>query len=81
MNNAAAVAMSEGEPAGLALMEPLTGVLAGYQPFHAARAELLARAGRSTEAAESFRIALAFPINDVERRHLEKRLGEIEVPT
>ena len=51
LNHAAAVAMAEGEPAGLALMELLTGVLAGYQPFHAARAELLARAGRSTEAA------------------------------
>jgi len=54
LNHAAAVAMAEGEPAGLALMEPLASVLAGYQPFHAARAELLARAGRATEAAESF---------------------------
>jgi RNA polymerase sigma-70 factor, ECF subfamily len=78
LNHAAAVAMAEGESAGLALMEPLTGVLAGYQPFHAARAELLARAGRSTEAAESFRTALTFPINDVERRHLERRLAEVE---
>jgi RNA polymerase sigma-70 factor (ECF subfamily) len=78
LNRAAAVAMAEGESAGLALMEPLAGALAGYQPFHAARAELLARSGRLREAAESFRIALGFPINDVERRHLEKRLSEIE---
>lgn len=78
LNHAAAVAMAEDESAGLALMEPLAGALAGYQPFHAARAELLARAGRPVEAAESFRQALTFPINDVERRHLEKRLGEIE---
>jgi RNA polymerase sigma-70 factor (ECF subfamily) len=78
LNHAAAVAMAESESAGLALMEPLAGALAGYQPFHAARAELLARAGRSAEAIENFRRALTFPINDVERRHLEKRLSETE---
>ena len=78
LNRAAAVAMAEGESAGLALMEPLVGALAGYQPFHAARAELLARSGRLREAAESFGRALTFPINDVERRHLEKRLSEID---
>jgi RNA polymerase sigma-70 factor (ECF subfamily) len=79
LNRAAAVAMAEGESAGLALMDPLAGALAGYQPFHAARAELLARSGRLREAAESFGRALTFPINDVERRHLEKRLSEIDL--
>jgi RNA polymerase sigma-70 factor (ECF subfamily) len=78
LNHAAAVAMAEGEPAGLALMEPLEAALDGYQPFHAARAELLARSGRLREAAESFHRALTFQINDVERRHLEKRLREVE---
>ena len=76
LNRAAAVAMAEDESAGLALMEPLAGPLAGYQPFHASRAELLARAGRFPEAIDNFRHALGFPINDVERRHLEKRLSE-----
>jgi RNA polymerase sigma-70 factor (ECF subfamily) len=78
LNHAAAVAMADGATAGLALMEPLAGALAGYQPFHAARAELLARGDRHQEAAETFRKALTFPINDVERRHLEKRLREVE---
>lgn len=78
LNYAAALAMAEDESAGLALMEPLAGALAAYQPFHAARAELLARAGRRLEAADSFRKALGFPINDVERRHLQKRLNEVE---
>ena len=78
LNYAAAVAMAEDESAGLALMEPLAGPLAAYQPFHAARAELLARSGRHLEAADSFRQALGFPINDVERRHLQKRLKEVE---
>ena len=78
LNYAAAVAMAEGASAGLAMMEPLTHALIGYQPFHAARAELLSRLGRRAEAAAGFRTALGFPINDVERRHLLKRLGEME---
>jgi RNA polymerase sigma-70 factor (ECF subfamily) len=78
LNRAAAVAMAVDESAGLALMEPLAGPLAAYQPFHAARAELLARCGRRPEAAASFRQALAFTINDVERRHLQKRLEDAE---
>ena len=78
LNHAAAVAMAENALAGLGLMEPLAEALAGYQPFHVARAELLARAGRHEEAADSFRKALAFPINEVERRHIEKRLAESE---
>jgi RNA polymerase sigma-70 factor (ECF subfamily) len=78
LNQAAAVAMADGESAGLIRMEPLAEILADYQPFHAARAELLARAGRRREAADGFRKALAFPINDVERRHLQRRLAEAE---
>lgn len=78
LNHAAAVGMAKGESAGLALMGPLADSLAGYQPFHAARAELHARAGRHFEAAEGFRRALAFPLNEVERRHLEKRLAASE---
>ncbi|MGI8518675.1 MAG: hypothetical protein ACR2ME_10135 [Acidimicrobiia bacterium] len=78
LNHAAAVGMAKGESVALALMEPLADSLAGYQPFYAARAELLARAGRSFEAAEGFRRALGFPLNEVERRHLQKRLFAIE---
>ncbi len=78
LNRAAAIAMAEAEAAGLALMDPLSGPLANYQPFHVARGELLARTGRTIEAAQSFRTALGFPINDVERRHLEKRLSEVD---
>ncbi|MGH8926762.1 MAG: RNA polymerase sigma factor [Acidimicrobiia bacterium] len=77
LNYAAAVAMADGVPAGLRLIEPLAAVLANYQPYHAARAELLARADRRSEAAAGFRRALAFPINDVERRHLQRRLADV----
>ena len=79
LNLAAAVAMRDGADAGLALMASLEDPLDSYQPFHAARAELLLRAGRSQEAALGFRRALDFSINDLERCHLEGRLARARV--
>jgi RNA polymerase sigma-70 factor (ECF subfamily) len=48
VNRAVAVGFASGPHAGLALLEALTreGELDGYQPLHAARADLLRRAGR-----------------------------------
>lgn len=73
LNLAAAVAMRDGPDVGLALMDKLAEPLDGYQPFHASRAELLLRAGRTEEAAEGFRRALEFQLNEWDRRHLESR--------
>jgi RNA polymerase sigma-70 factor (ECF subfamily) len=73
LNLGAAVAMRDGPEAGLAVVDGLAEPLATYQPFHAARAELLLRAGRHAEAVESFDRALASRVNEVERRHLEAR--------
>lgn len=78
LNLAAAVALRDGPEAGLTLMSGLAGPLDGYQPFHASRAELLLRAGRNAEAAEGFRRALQFPLNESDRRHLEDRLAQVE---
>ena len=66
----------QGPAAGLALLEPLLGdrVLASYQPLHAARAELLRRAGDRAGAAEAYRRGIALSANDVERAELERRL-------
>ncbi|HZQ36226.1 MAG TPA: sigma-70 family RNA polymerase sigma factor [Dehalococcoidia bacterium] len=79
LNRAAAVAMAAGPEAGLALLaEPaLSEALSGYHLFHAARADLLRRAGRAAEAAEVYRRALALCGNAVERRYLERRLAEV----
>jgi RNA polymerase sigma-70 factor (ECF subfamily) len=74
LNHAAALAMAQGPAAGLARLESLATILAGYSTFHAARAELLVRAGRPREAAAAFGRALEFPLNQVERRHLQRRL-------
>jgi RNA polymerase sigma-70 factor (ECF subfamily) len=76
LNRAAAVAMAEGPERGLELMEPLADDLDRYHLFHSARADLLRRLGRHEESAESYRRALALVSNEVERRFLERRLGE-----
>ncbi|HTC91135.1 MAG TPA: RNA polymerase sigma factor [Bryobacteraceae bacterium] len=81
LNRAAAVAMAEGPAKGLALIEALEakGELAGYHLLPAARADLLRRECRWSEAADAYRQALALVANDPERRYLTQRLAEVEV--
>jgi RNA polymerase sigma-70 factor (ECF subfamily) len=74
LNRAVAVAMAEGPAAGLALVEPLHDELAEYHLWHATRADLLRRLGRTKEAATAYRAALARVGSDPERRFLERRL-------
>lgn len=74
LNQAVAVAMAFGPARGLRALERIDG-LAGYQPFHAARADLLRRAGRSAEAAAEYRRAIELSSNAAERAYLERRLA------
>ena len=80
LNRAVAVAMSDGVERGLALVDALDrhGELAAYHVLPVTRAELLRRLDRHEEAAKSYRRALAMVGNGAERRHLERRLREIE---
>jgi predicted RNA polymerase sigma factor len=48
--------------------------------FHAARADLLQRAGRTPEAADAYRTALALTDNAAERRFLADRLAALPAP-
>jgi RNA polymerase sigma-70 factor (ECF subfamily) len=79
LNHAAAVAMAEGPAAGLRLMDALAvdRNLAGYHLLPAARADLLRRLGRLSEAAAAYREALALVGNDTDRRFLERRLAQV----
>lgn len=79
LNRAVAVAMVEGPHAGLALLEQLGGELDRYHLLHAARADLLRRAGEAAKAAESYERALAIVTNERERRFLERRLREMKM--
>jgi RNA polymerase sigma-70 factor (ECF subfamily) len=80
LNRAAAVAMRDGPAAGLALVNEILerGELADYQPAHSARAELCRRLGRTAEAREAYRRALALTHQGPARRFLERRLAELK---
>jgi RNA polymerase sigma-70 factor (ECF subfamily) len=79
LNRAVAIAMVDGPQPALALIDRLAaaGDLDGYHLLHAARADLLRRAGNPSEAAKSYTRALALVTNDSERRFLERRLREV----
>ena len=80
LNRAVAVAMADGPERGLPMVEALTGYLDGYHLFHATRADLLRRLGRSDEAAEAYRHALALATGPADRAFLERRLAEVTGP-
>jgi RNA polymerase sigma-70 factor (ECF subfamily) len=68
VNHAVAVAEVSGPEAGLALLPSLDG----YQPFHAARADLLRRAGRVSEAIPEYDRAIELATSDADRERLRR---------
>jgi RNA polymerase sigma-70 factor (ECF subfamily) len=79
-NRAVAVAMTEGPAAGLALLDA-AGThpqLARWSQLHVARAELLHRLGRDTEALAAYAAALATGPPAAERSHIGRRVRLIE---
>ncbi len=80
LNRAVAIAMADGPAAGLARLDTLTksGALADYHLLPAARADLLRRLGRLSEAAAAYREALALARLEPEREFLTRRLAEVE---
>jgi RNA polymerase sigma-70 factor (ECF subfamily) len=77
LNRAVAIAMWQGPEEGLALLEPLRGELAEYHLWHAARADLLRRLGRTDDARAAYRDAIARAGSEPERRFLSRRLAEL----
>jgi RNA polymerase sigma-70 factor (ECF subfamily) len=78
LNRAVAVGELHGPDAGLAALGALgdldgAGAFEQYQPYHAARADLLARAGHTGAAATAYDRAIALTENPAERRFLEAR--------
>jgi RNA polymerase sigma-70 factor, ECF subfamily len=76
LNRAVAVAEVEGPEAGLAIVDRLA--LDDYRYLHSTRADLLRRLGRTAEARDAYRRALALAGDDAERRLLERRLAELD---
>ena len=52
--------------------------LGSYHPFHAARADLLRRLGRTADAAAAYGAALALTSNPAERAFLEQRRQQLK---
>jgi RNA polymerase sigma-70 factor (ECF subfamily) len=74
LNHGVAVALAGEVEQGLALIEEIPG-LDAYRHFHSARADLLRRLGRETEAHDAYRRALELTEEGPERRFLERRLA------
>jgi RNA polymerase sigma-70 factor (ECF subfamily) len=78
LNRAVAIGMADGPEAALPLVDAIsaTGQLDTYYLLHATRADLLRRAGRMPEAAESYRCAADLAPTEAERRFLRNRLAQ-----
>jgi RNA polymerase sigma-70 factor (ECF subfamily) len=75
VNRALAIAELHGAGPGLAAMQEVAGDprLAEYQPYWAARAELLARAGAGGEARAAYEMAIGLERDAAVRRWLQQR--------
>jgi len=75
LTRAVAVAEEQGPQAGLDIVDRLE--LEDYRYLHSTRGDLLRRLGRTTEARDAYRHALALVHDDAERRLLERRLADL----
>jgi RNA polymerase sigma-70 factor, ECF subfamily len=78
LNRAVAVAEVDGAAAGLAAVDAVSA-LHHYGLFHAIRADLLTRQGRTHEAISEYTEAIALTSNEAERDHLRRRRSETQV--
>jgi predicted RNA polymerase sigma factor len=73
LNHAVALAETGRATQALALLAELEADLAQYQPFHAARADLLARTGKPLDAALAYDIAIRLTTSPADRAFLQAR--------
>jgi RNA polymerase sigma-70 factor (ECF subfamily) len=83
INRAIAVAETRGPAAGLAALDALADDrrVAEYQPYWAARAELLARTGEAHAADAAYRRAIGLEADPAVRRFLERRRASLPCST
>lgn len=77
LNRAIAVAEVDGPEVALAAVERLGEPLAGYHAYHATRADLLRRLGRSQEARTAYDNAIELAGNTGEIAYLRRRRGQL----
>jgi RNA polymerase sigma-70 factor (ECF subfamily) len=76
LNRAVAVAEVDGPAAALTIVDEIE--LDGYYVFHSIRADLLARLGRTKEAADEYTAAIAAAGNAAEQRFLRSRRSNLK---
>ena len=81
LNRAVALAETQGADAGLRALDALAGDarLADYQPYWAARAELLARSGAPAPALAAYQRAIGLERDPAVRRFLQRRAAALGV--
>ncbi|HYK71409.1 MAG TPA: RNA polymerase sigma factor [Streptosporangiaceae bacterium] len=77
LNRAIAVAELDGPEVALAAVDRLEDKLAGYHAYHATRAELLRRLGRSQKARAAYDNAIGLAGNTAEIAHLTRRRDQL----
>ncbi len=75
LNRAIAIAELDGPEVGLAMVDKLP--LETYHAWHATRADLLRRLGRSDDARAAYDAAIAATDNEAERNYLSRRRGSL----
>ncbi|SFW92132.1 RNA polymerase sigma factor [Amycolatopsis australiensis] len=77
LNRAVAVAEIDGPEVALAAVDGLEPKLAGYHPYHATRADLLRRLGRSQESRAAYDKAIELAGNTAETAYLTRRRDQL----
>jgi RNA polymerase sigma-70 factor (ECF subfamily) len=77
LNRAIAVAELDGPEVALAAVDRLEGQLAGYHAYHATRADLLRRLGRSQESRAAYDRAIELAGNAAEIAYLGRRRDQL----
>jgi RNA polymerase sigma-70 factor, ECF subfamily len=77
LNRAIAVAELDGPNVALAAVDALADTLAGYHAYHATRADLLRRLGRSDESRAAYDRAIELAGNTAETAYLTRRRNQL----
>jgi len=80
LNRAVAIGMADGADAGLEVLELMNAsrAMMRHHLFHSAKAGLLLRSGRNSEACKSYREALVLARNGIEKDFLLQRIEALE---
>lgn len=79
INQAVAVSYARSPEAALAMLDEaaINGALDAYQPYYAARADMLARAGRTQDARTCFTTAINLSDNNLEKAFLHDKIANL----